>query len=88
MVSRLRTDEDRGLIARKALQYLDRQVPFDHAFDLADTSSFYCTELLWRILKDEYGVDFYPEGNAPGAVRGFASFLVPDRFDLVLDHQQ
>lgn len=36
----------------KIVNYLDRQlaleIPFDHAYDLEDSTSLYCTELVWR----------------------------------------
>jgi hypothetical protein len=35
-------------ISRWALAKADAQIPFDDSFDLSDTSSLYCTELIWR----------------------------------------
>ena len=31
--------------------FLDRQIPFDHNFDIVDSSSFYCSELIHYIFK-------------------------------------
>jgi hypothetical protein len=31
-----------------AIRKADAQTPFDDAFDLSDTNSLYCTELIWR----------------------------------------
>lgn len=90
VVSRLRTDRDRGPIAERAKGYLRRQVPFDHRFDLEDSTAIYCSELIWRILRDEYGIDVFDapaEGDAVGRYR-FARFLDTARFATVLDHQK
>lgn len=90
VVSRLRTDRDRGLIAERAKGYLRRLVPFDHAFDLEDSSTIYCSELVWRILRDEYGVDVFDapaDGDEVGRYR-FERFLDTARFAIVLDHQK
>lgn len=90
VVSRLRTPLDRQPIAERAKGYLKRQVPFDHHFDLADSSTIYCSELIWRIIRDEYGVDVF-DAPAPGDEVGryrFARLLDTARFDIVLNHQK
>jgi hypothetical protein len=89
VVTRLCADAGRERIAQRAWYHLDRRVPFDHGFDLADSSSFYCSELLWRILKDDLGVDVHPEAGTAGvAPMGFAAFLDPEHFEVVLDHHR
>jgi hypothetical protein len=90
VVSRLRTTQDRGPIATRAKGYLRRQVPFDHHFDLEDSTTIYCSELVWRILRDEYGVDVFDapdEGDEVGRYR-FARFTDTARFHIVLNHQK
>jgi len=89
VVTRFRTEQDRGGISRRAVDHLRRKVPFDHHFDLADTTHIYCSELLWRIVRDEFDVDVFQ--NAKDTERkyfGFSNFLDPRWFDLVLDHQK
>jgi hypothetical protein len=71
------------------VHYLKRKIPFDHHFDLRDTSAFYCSELIWRIILDEYGLDVFKD--ALDAEKGYyhlSNFLDPESFDVVLDHQQ
>lgn len=34
--------------------YLNKGIPFDHSFDLEDSSSFYCNELLLHIFKNSH----------------------------------
>ena len=40
----------KAYIAQKAVQYALHKIgfPFDDNFDMADTTKFYCTELVWR----------------------------------------
>lgn len=90
IVSRLRTDADRALIAERAKGYLRRKVPFDHDFDLDDTTSIYCSELVWRIIRDEYGVDVFDSAavdDKAGRYR-FMRLLDTARFEVVLNHQK
>lgn len=89
VVTRFRTEEDRGGISRRAVDYLRRQVPFDHHFDVVDTSTIYCSELIWLIVRDEFGVDVFQNARDPERrYFGFSNFLDPRWFDTVLDHQQ
>lgn len=46
-------------IAKRALYYLKKKIAFDHNFDIADSSTFYCTELIWKAIKDEYQTDIF-----------------------------
>jgi len=89
VVCRLRTDRDRSVISRRAIRYLKQRVPFDHHFDRTDSSSFYCSELPWRILRDEFGVDIFADA-ADGGLEAFrfGRFMDPRWFDVVLDHQK
>lgn len=89
VVTRFRAPDDRHGLSRRAVDHLRRQVPFDHHFDLADTATIYCSELLWRIVRDEYGVDVFQQAkDAERRYFGFANFLDPRWFEVVLDHHQ
>jgi len=90
IVSRLRTDADRSLIAARAKGLLRRKVPFDHDFNLDDTTRIYCSELVWRIIRDDYGIDVFDEpdaGDKAGRYR-FMRLLDTARFEVVLNHQK
>ena len=41
--------ECRHAIARHACYWAEQAVPFDHQYDLADSSQLYCTELIERL---------------------------------------
>lgn len=89
VVCRLRTAGDRSGISRRALEHLQAKVPFDHHFDLEDDRSFYCSELIWRVIRDEFEVDIY-DGllDEEKSYYRFACFLRDDLFEVVLDHQK
>jgi hypothetical protein len=76
-------------IARKAKYYLARQIPFDEAFDINDSSEFYCTELLWKVILNEYGDDIMAgKNNARKDHLRFDTFLDTTRFKIIIDHQK
>jgi hypothetical protein len=47
-------------VAYKALAYYNAKTPFDEEFSLADDKAVYCTELVWRSIKNASGIDAAP----------------------------
>jgi len=86
VVSRLRHCEDRSRIAEEAYRYLNSAITFDHSFDLADSSRFYCSELIWHVMKNAAHVDIYDGNYQDLAFYSFEKLMSPDKFDLVIDH--
>ena len=73
-------------IADKAIYYLNKQVPFDIAFNLADSSAFFCSELPIRILKDEFAFDVL-QGKEPVMSNcRFSAFFHPQYFETIVYH--
>lgn len=55
-VYRLKKEEKvRSKIAHRALEYYHRAVPFDLEFDVADSTAFYCTELVMHCVNAAIG---------------------------------
>ena len=76
-------------IAISAQKYLTQQIKFDHHFDLADSSTFYCSELIYRVYYDVFHKDFFPERtktNHPNFLT-FPAFMDSTKFDLIINHQ-
>ncbi|MGF1530862.1 MAG: YiiX/YebB-like N1pC/P60 family cysteine hydrolase [Puniceicoccaceae bacterium] len=46
--------------AMRALEWEQAEIEFDSAFDLADASRLYCTEMIWRAYLESSGVDLVP----------------------------
>jgi hypothetical protein len=80
--------KDSCAISRKAKDYLKNQIPFDEEFDVNDTSEFYCTELLYKIILNEYHDDIMVDQNNQRLDNlNFKLFLDTTRFDVVINHQ-
>ena len=47
---------DNGSMTEAAIRFVQDSVKFDSKFNLADSSSLYCTELIWLLYKRE-GID-------------------------------
>ena len=72
---------------RKALFYAEQKTPFDYNFDLNDSTSLYCSELILRILADEYEItstmlDIKEKDTPPP----FSVFLNPGLFEIIIGH--
>jgi len=82
-------EEDQKLLVReKTMDFLNRQIPFDHKFDISDTTELFCTELIWRIFLDLFDDDILDSENFKGTLSAFkfAFFLDPKRFDIIINH--
>ena len=84
-------DSDFGKkISKRARYYLDKQIPFDHTFNLEDSTSFFCSELVWRILVDLFDDDVfdrYPTDNLREKLK-FEPFYDSTRFEIVINHHK
>ncbi|NTW31711.1 MAG: hypothetical protein HGB12_03650 [Bacteroidetes bacterium] len=82
-------DFDLALIGSGAKYYLQKKIPFDNAFDLKDSSSIYCSELLWKVFKNEYNVDIFESKYRPEHYdyMKFDTFLDTSNFEIIIDHR-
>ncbi len=89
IVIRFNKSEDRHLISERARYYLSKRVPFDSSFDIKDTSKFFCSELIWRIILDAFDVDIFESKYEKGHLEllKFDIFVDSNYFDLVFSHQ-
>lgn len=75
-------------MVEQAKIYLDRKIPFDHAFKLNNGNNFYCSEFIWQVITDVTGEDFFDYIDyGEGKLINFTSFLNPEHFELILTHQ-
>jgi len=76
-------------VSDRAQYYLDQKIPFDNAFDITDTSEFYCTELLWKSILDVTGIDILENADlAKKEHLKFRFFLDTALFEIVLNHHE
>ena len=75
-------------ISRKAKYYLAQQIPFDNAFNINDSSEFYCSELLWKVILNEYGDDIMlGKNNERKDHLRFDTFFDTTKFEIIINHQ-
>ena len=83
-------NNDNNKIANKAKYYLSKKIPFDNNFDFADTSKFFCSELVLRILADECNtnlINIDTTQNKSHNLR-FCRFFDTTKFDVIINHQK
>jgi hypothetical protein len=76
-------------IGEAAKIYLQQEIKFDHHFDLSDSATFYCSELIYRVYGDVFKKDCFPERlktNHPTFLT-FPAFMDSTKFDLIINHQ-
>lgn len=67
----------RHLLNILALKKVDDKVPFDHNYDLSDTTKLYCTELLQLLFKN-IGIDLAQGRTTPINVPGLSNnYIMP-----------
>ena len=82
-------NKDLSMISAKAKLYLKQKIPFDHAFNLEDSTEFYCTELIWRIILSEFNQDIYPNRkNKNNDHLKFEALWDTAKFEIVLNHHK
>jgi hypothetical protein len=76
-------------IAKAARVYLKQEIKFDHHFDLSDSTTFYCSELIYRVYGDVFKKDCFPERNKTNhpTFLTFPAFMDSSKFDLIINHQ-
>jgi len=82
-------DSTNALIKQKSLYYLHKQIAFDDAFTMEDTSEFFCTELIRQLYLDVYDIDIYKlDTETPYDELSFSPFWNKNIFKCILSHQR
>ncbi len=96
IVVRFRDEPERSellpSVSGKAWDYLQQQIPFDYSFDLEDSTRFFCTEFIARVISEVYDESLYyalypPHLSALDKLK-FGVFLDPRWFKVILNHQE
>jgi uncharacterized protein YycO len=85
----VKNDSDYAKIGQRAIYYLKKQIPFDHAFDIHDSTKFYCAELIWKVFKDVLHIDIFESKYRPDHYdyMKFDTFLDTTNFERIIDHR-
>ena len=71
-------------IADRARFYLDKHVPFDHAFSMYSEDEFFCSELLFYIFKDVNGSNVFEiKKKHKSYMLMFSTFFDESKFEPV-----
>lgn len=90
IVSRFKSSgsKSNSAISDRADYYLQKQIKFDNSFDIRDSSKFFCTELIWKILIDEFQMDIL-NIDQPDQISAnkFGVFWNSPHFEVIFNHQ-
>lgn len=79
----------RNRIAHKAGIYLERKIPFDHGFEIDDSTGFYCSELIWHILQSEFNVNIFQKASVERYEHlNFSYFWDTKNFRIIINHHE
>ncbi len=80
-------NKSNSVISDKADYYLQKQVKFDNSFDIRDSSKFFCTELIWKIIVDEFQMDIL-NIDQPDQISAnkFGVFWNSPHFEVIFNH--
>ncbi|NVN95328.1 MAG: hypothetical protein HXX18_08610 [Bacteroidetes bacterium] len=83
------THTDNNAIAERASYYLSKKIPFDNDFNIKDSSKIYCTELIWRCIKDAYKIDIFKNQLNDENLKNHYKFNAlwdSNRFEIIINH--
>ncbi|MFZ4399049.1 MAG: YiiX/YebB-like N1pC/P60 family cysteine hydrolase [Bacteroidales bacterium] len=91
IVVRFKNQKNNGneVLAKRAAYYLSKKLPFDNDFNLNDSSRIYCTELIWRVIKDGYNLDILKNQQRAEDKRNnyrFSFLWDTTYFQIVINH--
>ena len=81
--------DDISKIEKRVNYYLEKKVPFDHDFNLNDSSKIYCSELPWLIFHDSYNIDIFQsrDGKIKYFYKTFDAFVDSSNFKVIINHR-
>ncbi|MEA2042300.1 MAG: YiiX/YebB-like N1pC/P60 family cysteine hydrolase [Bacteroidota bacterium] len=74
-------------ISERSRYYLSKKIPFDYAFDIKDSSTMFCSEIIWHIFLDEFNHDIFWEPKKGTNINRFSNFWDTSQFEIILNHQ-
>ncbi|MBM3170811.1 MAG: hypothetical protein FJZ75_04270 [Bacteroidetes bacterium] len=84
-VTRLKKTKDRQILVEQVVWYLNQKLAFDHRFDAQDSSTLYCSELIWRGLLRGGGTDITkPHRQNAWGLYSFDMFLNAAFFEVII----
>lgn len=76
-------------IHNRAEYYNNKKIEFDHAYDIFDSTKFYCSEFVWKVIMDEFNIDIFKNKyNEEKEYMKFANFWNPEYFEVIINHNE
>ena len=74
-------------ITNFAQDYLDKEIPFDYAFNPDDTTTMFCSEIIWHVFKDAFRKDIFLNENNETDFNQFKNFYDTAQFNIIINDQ-
>jgi len=79
--------EEFNKITKAAQYYLDKKIPFDYAFNPNDTTTMFCSEIIWHVFKDAFNRDIFLNDKNETDFNQFKNFYDTAQFDIIINNQ-
>lgn len=70
-----------------AQNYLDREIPFDYEFNPDDTTTMFCSEIIWHVFKEAFDKDIFLNRNNKTDFNQFKNFYDTTQFNVIINDQ-
>ncbi len=79
---------ERTKISNRAVYYLNKDIPFDYAFNPDDTTKMFCSEIIWHVFKDAFDKDIFLNDKKETDFMQFRNFYDTTQFEVIINEQQ
>ena len=74
-------------ITKAAEYYLEKEIAFDYGFNPDDTTSMFCSEIIWHVFKDAFHRDVFLNDKNETDFNQFKNFYNSSRFNIIINDQ-
>jgi len=67
--------------------YLDKEIPFDYGFNPDDSTTMFCSEIIWHVFKNAFDKDIFLNNKNETDFNQFKNFYDSTQFDIIINDQ-
>lgn len=67
--------------------YLDKEIPFDYGFNPNDSTTMFCSEIIWHVFKNAFNKDIFLNNKNETDFNQFKNFYDSTQFDIIINDQ-
>lgn len=67
--------------------YLDKEIPFDYGFNPDDTTTMFCSEIIWHVFKNAFDKDIFLNNKNETDFNQFKNFYDSTQFNIIINDQ-